>query len=549
MYVRDAGGGGLNLNDVSQERAETVPAAVAENDFGPGASSRTGEQDFAAAAMRFALFAGADGAGGTTAARRQTPDVQQSLDAVWEAYGLGYAQGGARELARQLRTGDAAFQTELVRRLTEGDSEAAVRMLRAAGSEPVPYGGDERVTASDGRVIARALGAAYDRGALGADFAGRWVQAEADYVNRPGSFGDWPYNEYTGNLVAQSGSARLMRDYANACFDHAAAAETSNDLHFLNGAARAAAGDPAVLTEILGRLDAGQVAGGRLTLGTFLGVINTPRDLIGEDPGRAVNGESPLAALLNGAARMPRGELELKLFSTVAANGDFAEGRGVADALVRLYQSDARFLTDSLINTSESLQGVVTLSQFFRNTLYNADCTLKESLISTATGLSRQYATENRPNELGLFAGTVANGFQLAVKDEAKRKEAVKNFVGFIFELVPVGGKLKDIFGDALGSAVGEHIGKLIADKGVDGAQEAVSDFLVDRLTEETGLFGWGGGAKLKSRNDVDEILRAAFDVRSLRDTNPATPENDGLQSYNNGLGTAYDALEGSGLL
>ncbi|HEX8355414.1 MAG TPA: hypothetical protein VF611_21080, partial [Pyrinomonadaceae bacterium] len=297
MYVRDAGGADLNLNDVPDERAETTAlTSDVQQDFGAGASSRTGEQDFTAAALRFGLLAVVDAGTGATAARRQTPDVGQSLDAVWEAYGLGYAQGGARELARQLRGGDAAFQTELIRRLTGGDSEAAVRMLRAAGSEPVPYGGDERVTASDGRVIARALGAAYERGALGADFARRWVRAEADHVNRPGSFGDWPYNEYTGNLVAQSGSTRLMRDYANASVDHAAAAETSNDLHFLNGAARAAAGDPAVLADVLGRLDAGRAAGGRVTLGTFLGVINTPRDLIGEDPRRAVSGESPLAA-------------------------------------------------------------------------------------------------------------------------------------------------------------------------------------------------------------------------------------------------------------
>jgi hypothetical protein len=89
----------------------------------------------------------------------------------------------------------------------------------------------------------------------------------------------------------------------------------------------------------------------------------------------------------------------------------------------------------------------------------------------------------------------------------------------------------------------------LIAEKGVEGAQDAVSDFLVGQLTEETGLFGWGNGAKLKSRNDVDEILRGAFEISKLRDTNPSTPENDGLQSYNNGMGTAYDALEGSGLL
>jgi hypothetical protein len=544
MYVRDAGGVELNLNDVSEERAEVVTTADAGSDTGPGASSRTGEQDFAAGALRFALFGWVD-----PAARRQTPDVQQSLDAVWGAYGLGYAQGGAAELARQLRTGDSAFQAELIKRLTEGNSEAAVRILRAAGSEPVPYGGDERVSAADGRTVARALGSAYDRGLLGADFARQWVEAEADYVNRPGSFGDWPYNEYTGNLIAQSGSSRLMRAYADACIEHAAGAETPNDLYVLNGAARAIAGDPAVLTAVLGRLDAGQYAGGRIDLERFLGTINTPRDLIGEDPNRAVGGESPLAALLNGAARMPRGELELKLFSTVASNEHFFDGRGVADALVRLYQSDSRYLTDKLIDTSVTLDGVVTLSQFYQRTLFNADCTLKDSLITTATGLARQYRAENRPNELGLFAGTVANGFQLAVKEEDERKEAVKNFVGFIFELVPVGGKLKDIFGNALGSAVGDHIGDLIAEKGVDGAQEAISDYLVGQLTEETGLFGWGNGAKLKSRNDVDEILRGAFEVGRLRDTNPSTPENDGLQSYNNGLGTAYDALDGSGLL
>jgi hypothetical protein len=540
MYVRDAGGGGLNLNGVSNDASEAVTTADAGNDFGSGASSRAGEREFAASALRFALFGWVD-----PAARRQTPDVRRSLDAVWEAYGLGYAQGGAEELARQLRTGDAAFQAELIRRLTEGNSEAAVRILRAAGGEPVPYGGTERVSAADGLTVARALGEAYDRGLLGADFAAGWVRAEADYVNRPGNFGDWPYNEYTGNLVARSGSSRLMRAYADACIEHAAGAQTPNDLYVLGGAARAAAGDPSVLAAVLRRLDAGQYAGGQIDLERFLGAINTPRDLIGEDPNRAVNGESPLAALLNGAARLPRGELKLKLFKTVASNEGFFDGRGVADALVRLYQSDARFLTDRLIDTSASLDGVVTLSQFYQRTLFGEDCTLKDSLITTATGLARQYRAENRPNELGLFAGTVANGFQLAVKEEDKRREAVRNLVGFVFELVPVGGKLKDIFGNALGSVVGEHIGDLIAEKGVEGAQEAITDYLVDQLTEETGLFNIGNGSKLKSRNDLDEILRGAFEVASLRDTNPSTPENDGLQSYNNGLGTAYDALEG----
>ena len=546
MLIREVGGAvSVAAATTTENRIETQTTAIVSSAQNPGPerASRTGEQNFSASLVRFNLFAVAGNKGAAK------PDVQKSLDAVFEAYGMGYAQGGARELARQLRQGDAAFRAELMGRLTEGNSPAAIRILRAAGSEPVPYGGSERVSAADGQIIARALGEGYDRGKLGGDFARQWVRAEADFINRPGSFGDWPYNEYTGNLIAQSGSAKLMRDYATAAINHAARAETSNDLQMLNGAARAMAGDSGVLTEILGKLDRKQFAGGDIDLERFLGTINTPKELIGEDPSRAVRGESPLAALLNGAAYMPRGALELKLFSTIASNSRFTEGRGVADALVRLYQSDSRFLTDKLIDTSETLDGVVTLSQFFQHTLYNADCTQKESLMGTAARLAEQYKAENRPNQLGIFAGTIANGLQLAVKDEDKRKEAVKDFVGLIFEVVPVGGKLKDIFGKALGGAVGEHIGKLVAEKGVDSAQKAISDFLVDRLTKETGLFGWGNGAKLRDRNDVDEILRGAFDVKSLRDTNPITPENDGLQYYNNGLGTAYDALEGSGLL
>ena len=57
-----------------------------------------------------------------------------------------------------------------------------------------------------------------------------------------------------------------MRAYADACIEHAADAETPNDLYVLNGAARAIAGDPSVLTAVLGRLDAGQYADGQIDL-------------------------------------------------------------------------------------------------------------------------------------------------------------------------------------------------------------------------------------------------------------------------------------------
>src|SRR4051812_21331613 len=89
MYVRDAGGAGLNSNNVSRERAETNARADEAHNDSAGASSRTGEQNFIANAVRFALFAVTGGAG-AAAARRQPPDVRKSLDAVWEAYGLGY---------------------------------------------------------------------------------------------------------------------------------------------------------------------------------------------------------------------------------------------------------------------------------------------------------------------------------------------------------------------------------------------------------------------------------------------------------------------------
>ncbi|MCV4600241.1 hypothetical protein OFC63_29910, partial [Escherichia coli] len=91
------------------------------------------------------------------------------------------------------RSGDEAFRTELIAKLVKDDSEASLRILRAAGGEPAPYGGDDRLSTSDSQIIARSLGAAYDRGKLGSDFAQRLVRAEAEYLNNtPGVLLDPP---------------------------------------------------------------------------------------------------------------------------------------------------------------------------------------------------------------------------------------------------------------------------------------------------------------------------------------------------------------------
>ncbi|MER3427175.1 MAG: hypothetical protein C4334_03595 [Pyrinomonas sp.] len=130
---------------------------------------------------------------------------------------------------------------------------------------------------------------------------------------------------------------------------------------------------------------------------------------------------------------------------------------------------------------------------------------------------------------------------RIAVKEEKDHEAAVKGFVSFVFDLIPAGGKLKDLFGEVLGKDVGEFVGKIIAEKGVNAAREDVAKYVANRLTEETGLFGLGNGARVKNRNDVDEILRGAFETNKFSQLQ--------IERYNNGLGTAYDALEGSGLL
>lgn len=463
------------------------------------------------------------------------PSVEKSIEAVYEAYGLGYAQGGARELAAQLRSGDEAFRTELIAKLVKDDSEASLRILRAAGGEPAPYEGDDRLSTSDSQIIARSLGAAYDRGKLGSDFAQRLVRAEAEYLNNtPGVLLDPPYNEYTGNLIAQSGSTRLMRDYAVSAIEHAAKAQTSNDLQMLNGAARAMSGDPKVLSEILTKLDAGALGDGKIGLESFLDVVNASPFAVERNHERIVGNGNPLATVLEAAARMPASEpkvkeLKEKLFETVVNSDRLMEGAGVPDALVTLYRSDARFLTERLIDTKVNLEGLVTLSKFFEDTLYSPKCTKQEELLGTLKDLAKGFHDGNRPYELGLLAGGVANGFQLAVKEERDREAAVKGFVSFVFDLIPVGGKIKSVFENALGKDVGEFVGKIIAEKGVEAAKEDVAQYLTDRLTEETGLFGIGSGAKVKNRNDVDEILRGAFEISKFSQSQ--------VERYNNGIG------------
>ena len=47
----------------------------------------------------------------------------------------------------------------------------------------------------------------------------------------------------------------------------------------------------------------------------------------------------------------------------------------------------------------------------------------------------------------------------------------------------------------------------------------------------------------------VRDFVGFVFELAPVGGKHPSTPENDGLESRNNGLGRAYDALESSGLL
>ncbi len=505
----------------------------------------------------------------TTAAnaRNNQQRVQDAANQVRQSYGnpqgQTYPMNAARELARQLsQTGDPQFRQQLIAELAK-DPQLFADILRAAGGDPFQNTGNQRdrtepINDGERRVIAQSLGSAYDAGLITNDDVRKLVAAEAPLNMRMGSAN----GDFVGILVAQSSSNGLMRDYATAVLEFVRDAPTPHHERMVNSAARAMAGSPEVLTEMIGRLQnnefAGQGVNAPITLSGFIERLSDYQVPGFEMP---VSGTrtTALGDILTTAAQANL-DTKLALFEQTIHHGrldqlsTYNAGGTVLEALTNLYRSDARAITDRL-NTPENLRlhGLVTMSRFFQYTMFNSlvsDST-KEGLVQTLDNLADQYRNENRPNALGRLSGTIINGFALSVREQRNREQATRDLINLVFDIVPVPDRLKEIFGTALGDAVGEHLGNLIAERGIEGAQEAFTRYLSEQLTQgSNGFLGLGAWSDIRNANDLDALLKALFDVGSLPDPNPLTQhENEAVTTdYEQGIDTAERALRNEGI-
>lgn len=439
--------------------------------------------------------------------------VDSGVDAVFQRCNYGYPDA-AIELSKQLNGQSEEYRAEFMSKLWNTAPSVAADIMRGAAGKR-HYIGEGWPTEADQYNIGSSLGAAYDRGLLPADFVNQLLTLDARYQMPPN-------NEYSGSIVAESGSKNLINAYVDRSLEMAKGDDPEWVQSFNLGAARAMAGDPDILRE---RLEAMKPE----ELSDFLAHID-PRwhdtKIAGYDSGYT----NALTTLVRGAARIePPTEGVLNLFREVSLN--YMDRAGMRDAMASLFtagyteylrlpsgkvmdtvfHSNAEFFTQRMLATGEGVDEstqVAALRNFFQETAFSDDCTYKTAVRSQATELIRslQSAIENYPNidsrtrglidstlkpepgvdpvasmkeqlafRLGRLTGAIFQGFEGAVKNRNSENAAIDGAVDFLFGLVPFD-KATDIVKGAVPGA-----GKLIgvgADKGIDFVKSLVKDWL-----------------------------------------------------------------------
>lgn len=439
--------------------------------------------------------------------------IKDGVDAVFQRTNYGYAEA-AIELSKQLNGQSEEYRAEFMAKLWNTAPSVAADIMRGAAGKR-HYISEGWPTEADQYNIGSSLGAAYDRGLLPTDFVDQILTLDSRYQMPPN-------NEYSGSIVALSGSKNLINSYVDRSLEMAKGDEPEWVQSFNLGAARAMAGDPEILRE---RLDAMKPE----ELSDFLAHIDPrwhDRKIAGYDSGYT----NALTTLVRGAARIePPTEGVLNLFRDVSLN--YMDRAGMRDAMAGLFtagyteyirlpsgkvmdtvfHSNAEFFTQRMLATGEGVDEstqVAALRNFFQQTAFSDDCTYKDAVRSQATEMIRslQSAIEYYPNvdsrtrglidstlkpepgvdpvasmkeqlafRLGRLTGVIFQGFEGAVKSRNSENAAIDGAVDFLFGLVPFD-KATDIVKGAVPGA-----GKLIgvgADKGIDFVKGVVKDWL-----------------------------------------------------------------------
>jgi hypothetical protein len=498
--------------------------------------------------------------------------VQDAANKVRQSYGNPQGQtypiNAARELARQLsQTNDPQFRQQLMAELAK-DPQIFADILRAAGGDPFQNQRDGTEPINDGerRVIAKSLGSAYKAGLITKDTVRQVVAAEARLNVRM-----WSANcDFVGILIAQSSSRELMRDYATAVLEFVRDAPTfphheQMARRMVNSAARAMAGSPEVLNEMIRRLQNNEFAGkGVNTPITLSGFIERLSDYRVPGFEMPVSGTrtTPLGDILTTAAYASLGT-KLALFEQTIRHGRldqldniYSAGGTVLDALTNLYRSDARKITDYFLSeeADEIYERVLILVSFFQHTLFNSLVSneTKDRLIDTLGAIGQDYYEED-VSKLGRLAGTIIGGYVQRVEQQKEREKATRDLIATVVGILPLPGPIENMI-KALGVTGRDLLeaSNLLKDviKNSDGtiAREARAQ-LADQLTgivsnilkERDGSFSpW----QVSSGAALVTIVNTMFKFKSLPDDDNNTLNGNGLKNaYLNGLGQVLEAL------
>ena len=441
--------------------------------------------------------------------------VGRGVEAVFQRTNYGYP-AAAIELARQLRGHSAEYRAEFMRRFYQTSPPVASDILRGAADGGRHHVSEPFVGEADRRTVATALGEAYDRGLLPPDFVGRLLQG--DSTRMP------PNNEYSGAVVALSGSQSLINAYVDRSLELAQGREPEWIQSFNLGAARAMAGDPEILRQRLERM-------GPDGMRDFLAKID-PRwhdtRIGGYDSGYT----NALASFVRGAARIePPDEQVLNLFREAAAK--YTDRAGVSDALAEVFTAghteqvrltsgrveetvshpNSEFLLHRMLAggrdpvTGEYIDeasNLAALRNFFQSTAFNDYSPYKDAVRAQLTGQIRSLqsaaddypAVDSRTRELigrtiqpepgqdpagsvreqlayrlGRLTASVFQGFEAAVRERGKENANIDGAVDFLFSIVPVDKATAVVTSRIPGSAP-------FASRGVDFLKGKVKEWL-----------------------------------------------------------------------
>lgn len=425
----------------------------------------------------------------TSTPQTLTATEQQEIDAgigtVLQSSNNGMGPASI-ELANQLRGKSPEYQAEFLRQMAENAPDFTRELLAIAGGLP-PHGASEaRPNEDDSRVIAQALGNAYDSGTLSEDF----IQQLLD-PNRLSSGFNAKYAHYIGNLVSQSGSREMMEAFFNEAMRIFNEGDSEDAPYYISAAANALAGDPELLQTKLAEMNANG------TLEEFL--ANLDPKVFSDASSVLPDFPTAYANLVEAAAKIQPPTPEVADLFRITAE-KYMDRPGMAEAMTTLYtggyneaqpgpngkidgyiyHSNAEFFMLELSKYGEQGDGssadstdILALSNFYAATAFNdefPDSQLVADITARETQ-KLQYAIENYPNgmdsrtreliegsvyinpnsnespeyqvqqqlafRLGRISGGVFQGFEIAVQNRNADNKAIDNLVDMAFSFIP----------------------------------------------------------------------------------------------------------------